>query len=151
MADFNDFSKKASNFAANAAGKARDLAVYATDKAKRVGRIAKLNLDISSEKESIRRAYTDIGKLYYEMHKDAPEGFFVQLCEEITASETAISQKETEINALKESFKDADCSEYEDADFDTVVTQTETKADETEKPEEAPKEEPEQDENKPEE
>ena len=147
MADFNDFSKKASNFAANAAGKARDLAAFAADKAKRVGRIAKLNLDISSEKESIRRAYTDIGKLYYEMHKDAPEGFFVQLCEEITASETAISQKEAEINVLKESFKDTDDPEYEDADFDTVVSETETKADEEEKPAETP----EQDENKPEE
>jgi hypothetical protein len=129
MADFNDFSKKASNFAASAAGKARDLAAYAADKAKRVGRIAKLNLDISSEKESIRRAYTDIGKLYYEMHKDAPEGFFVQLCEEISASEIVISQKETEINTLKESFKDSDCSDFEDTDFETVVSETETEAD----------------------
>lgn len=135
MADFNDFNKKAGNFAAAAFGKARDFTASAVDKAKRTGRIAKLNLDISSEKETIRHAYADIGKLYYETHKDAPEGFFVQLVEEINTSMAAIALKEAEIAELKTEpdgpdGPDFEAPDFEDADFDTVVTDTEAAAEE---------------------
>lgn len=67
----------------------------------RIRRIARLNVDISAERDSIRRAYTEIGKLYYETHKDAPEGYFVRLCESIDRSMDSISAMEKEITRLK--------------------------------------------------
>lgn len=72
----------------------------------RIRRIAKLNVDISAERDSIRRTYAEIGKLYYETHKDAPEGYFVRLCENIDRSMDSISAMENEITQLK---TDSDC------------------------------------------
>ena len=34
---------------------------------------AKLSLDISGQKDDIRDAYYEIGKLYYELYSDMPE------------------------------------------------------------------------------
>ena len=100
-----DFAGKAADevkeAAAKTAGKTRDMAEKAADKAKVGARIAKLNIEISSEKENMKKTYLEIGKLYYDTHKDAPEGFFIQLCEEIALAEQNIAEKEAEIESLK--------------------------------------------------
>ena len=121
MSSFNELKEKAADFALSAAEKARDLAVFAADKAKRASRVAKLKLEISAEKDNIETAYTEIGKLYYETHKDAPEGFFLQLCEEIGAARAAIEAKEAELADLKSEIREED----ELCDFETVVSETE--------------------------
>ena len=81
--------------------RAKSLAAAAARKTRDTARIAKLNMDISGRRDTIRRAYSDIGKLYYEMHKDAPEGFFVQLCQEIELAESSIASMEAEIASIK--------------------------------------------------
>lgn len=96
-----DIRKTAGNIASFAAGKAKTFAVFAARKTKNVSRIAKLNVDIASERDSIKRTYNEIGKLYYETHRDAPEAFFVQLCQEIDLSFESIAAMETEIVHLK--------------------------------------------------
>ena len=96
-----DFRKTAGNIASFAAGKAKTIAVFAARKTKNVSRIAKLNVDIAAERDSIKRTYNEIGKLYYETHRDAPEAFFVQLCQEIDLSLESIAAMETEIVHLK--------------------------------------------------
>ena len=101
MFDFNNIKSKVMDSINKAADTTRDLADKATDKAKDVSRIAKLTLEINSEKEVIRKAYAEIGKLYYETHKDEPEGFFIQLCDEVTLAQENIAAKEAEIAALK--------------------------------------------------
>ncbi len=138
---FNQWKEKAADFAANAAEKAKDIAGFAADKARKAGRAAKLKLEISAEKENVEKAYAEIGKLYYEAHKDAPEGFFLQLCEEIGAALAAVEAKEAELADLKSEIGDA-IEDIEDlcagdADFETVVSETEAGVD-------APTEEPEQ-------
>lgn len=46
-----------------------------TQKAKDVSGIAKLKLDIKSKEEFIKEQYIELGKVYYEMHRDdAAEG-----------------------------------------------------------------------------
>ena len=113
--DFNELKDKflsklgqtadtAKDFAGKAGEGVKDLAEKAADKAKAGGRIAKLTMEISSEKETMKKAYLEIGRLYYEAHKDAPEGFFLQLCEEVALAEKNIADKEAEIAALKEEF-----------------------------------------------
>lgn len=128
MASFNEWKEKAAGFALGAAGKAKDIASFAADKAKRTGRAARLKLEISAEKENMERAFKEIGKLYYEAHKDAPEGFFVQLCEEVGAAQAAIEAKEAELADLKSEILDGVDETAEDADFEAVVTQTEQSA-----------------------
>lgn len=93
--------RTAGNIASFAAGKAKTFAVFAARKTKNVSRIAKLNVEIASERDSIKRTYNEIGKLYYETHREDPEAFFVQLCQEIDLSLEHISDMETEIIRLK--------------------------------------------------
>ena len=93
--------RKISGIAGLAAGKARNLAVFAARKTKNVSRIAKLNVDIAGERDTIKRAYSEIGKLYFETHRDAPEGFFVRLCQEVENSLASIAAMEAEIVRLK--------------------------------------------------
>lgn len=92
-----DFRKKAGAFANRAAGKAKTFAIFAARKTKDMSHIAKLNVDIASERDTIKRAYSEIGKLYYETHREKPEGFFVQLCQEIDVAFETIAAKEAEI------------------------------------------------------
>ena len=96
-----DLGKKAGAFAGRAAGKAKNFALFTVRKTRDVSRIARLNVEIASERDSIKRNYSEIGKLYYEIHRDAPEGFFVQLCQEIDTSLASISAMESEIAHLK--------------------------------------------------
>jgi len=96
-----DFAEKAADktkdFAEKAADKTKDFAEKAADKAKATARIAKLNIEISSEKDNMKKTYLEIGKLYYDTHKENPEGFFIQLCEEIALAEKNIADKQAEI------------------------------------------------------
>ena len=88
-------------FAGKAGDSAKDLAGKAADKAKAGGRIAKLTMEISTEKETVKKAYAEIGRLYYENYKDNPDGFFTQLCEEISLAQKNIADREGEIADLK--------------------------------------------------
>jgi len=129
------------DFAGKAGGSAKDIAEKAADKAKMGGRIAKLTMDVSSDKETIKKAYQEIGRLYYETHKEDPEGFFAQLCEEVALAEQNIAAKESEIAALKAEFGgkgEPDVS----VEFEEIVEEEEAAAEAAEAPaEEAPAEE----------
>ena len=85
-------------------GSVRNIYEQGSNRAKAYGRIAKLTIEMNGDNEELRRVYTEIGKLYYEQAKDAPEGFFAPLftqAEQITAQ---ILAREDEINTLKASF-----------------------------------------------
>ena len=122
----SDFREKAGAFFSQAAGTAKDLAVAAANKTKQVSRIAKLNMDIVSQKDTIKKAYAELGQLYYENHHDAPEGLLIQACQEIDVAKAAIEEMEAQIAQLKASGVEDD---VQDADFETVVDQTAAQAD----------------------
>ena len=96
-----DFRKTAGKVAGFAAGKAKTFALFAAKKTKDVSHIAKLNVDIASERDCIKRNYLEIGKLYYETHREDPESYFMQLCQEIDLSLESIARMESEIARLK--------------------------------------------------
>lgn len=81
--------------------KAMDLAQAGVAKSKQMAEIAKLNLDSASEEDAIKKAYIEIGKLYYAERGMAPEAAFVALCEKVTSSKTTIEENKTRINELK--------------------------------------------------
>lgn len=101
MADFTEIKEKVMSALGTVADSTKELAGKAADKAKSAARIAKLSVEINGEKDSIKKAYLEIGKLYYEMNRENPDGFFAQLCDEITVANAEIAAKEAEIADLK--------------------------------------------------
>lgn len=103
-------------------GAVRDIYEQGTSRAKSYGSIAKLTLEMNGESEELRRVYTEIGKLYFEQAKDAPEGFFVPLFSQAEEISRRISEKEARIEALKEALEteggESDIEVDIDVDFD---------------------------------
>jgi len=99
--DFDGLKDKLKDTYDVVAGATKEFAGKAVEKAKCTARIAKLSLEINSEKDIIKRAYLEIGKLYYEMHRDDPDSFFAQLCDEVTVANASIQSMEQEIAELK--------------------------------------------------
>ena len=83
--------------------KALDLAQTGVSKAKQLGEIAKLNLANVAEEDAIKKAYIEIGKLYYAERGMAPEPAYAALCEKITASKVNIEENKNKVEELKAS------------------------------------------------
>lgn len=124
MSGFNEFMDKAGEIATKAAEKAKDLASAAAVRTRRVSRVAKLNMDISGHRDTIKKAYRELGKLYYEAHGQSPEPEMAQLCREIDVAREAVEAMEAEIAAIREQA----AADPQDADFEDVVQQTEQDA-----------------------
>lgn len=122
MADMNEFKDRVFSTIENMADKTKAFAFAAADKAKEMGRIAKLTVEINGEKDAMKKAYVEIGKLYFETHRNDPDGFFIQLCDEISVSMESIAAKEAEIVELKASISDfsGGCGDV-DVEFESVV------------------------------
>ena len=124
MSGFNEFMGKVGFLANKAAEKTKDLAAVAAEKTKQVSRVTKLNMDISGQRETIRKAYAELGRLYYEAHKADPEPDLAQVCLQIDQANDAIASMEAEIARIK-----AESGESQDADFESVVDATAAEAD----------------------
>ena len=105
------------------------LDVYAqgASRAKAFGQLTKLTLELNGEHDELQRIYAEIGRLYFEKAKDAPEGFFVPLFEQANRVTGSIREKRARIDELKEHYgvtgkNDID---VEIGDFDDVVSATE--------------------------
>lgn len=81
--------------------RALDLAQAGVAKAKELTDIAKLNIASTAEEESIRKAYIELGKLYYAERGMAPEGAYVTLCEKITECKTHIEENKAKISEMR--------------------------------------------------
>ena len=137
------------DIAAKAADAGKDAANKAAAKAKTGTRIAKLSIDIANEKENMKKTYIEIGKLYYDMHKDDPEGFFIQLCDEVTLAMESVAAKQAEIDELRAQGGEEDGGNDITVEFEEVVAgdETEAAAEEAEaEPEQTPAEEKSEDE-----
>ena len=102
-------------------------------RAKSFGNATKTTLDLNRDRKELDRVFAEIGKLYYEQAKDAPDGFFVPLFQQVEALYSAICAKEADVEAYKASFEkssEAACSDerLDDsiADFEAIVNRTET-------------------------
>ena len=81
--------------------KAMDLGRAGMAKSKQIAEIAKLNLANSSEEDAIKKAYIEIGKLYYAERGMAPDPAYAALCENITAAKTTIEENKSRIAEIK--------------------------------------------------
>ena len=63
--------------------RAMDLGRAGVAKSKQLAEITRLSLNNASEEDAIRKAYIEIGKLYYAERGMAAEPAYVALCEQI--------------------------------------------------------------------
>ena len=104
--DFDRFKEKALATAGKVADKSASIARAAGDKAKLVGRITKLKTEIAMEKDAVRKNFADIGKLYYEKHRENPDPDMAQAVAEVSLSLDTIEAKQQEVVALKKELSD---------------------------------------------
>ena len=85
----------------NIMGRVTDLAQAGAAKAKELAEIAKLKVNNAAEEDAIRKAYIEIGKLYYAERGMAPEASYAVLCEKVTASKEKIAYNKQKIADIK--------------------------------------------------
>jgi len=81
--------------------KAVDLAQSGAAKSKELAEIGKLKLNNASEEDNIKKAYIEIGKLYYAERGMTPDAAYAALCEKITASKAIIEANNARIEEMK--------------------------------------------------
>ena len=93
-----------------------DLAQAGVAQSKRVAEMAKLKTDNMAEEDNIKKAYIEIGKLYYAEKGLTAEGAYASACEKITAARAAIEANKDRIAELRN-----EADEDDDDDDATVV------------------------------
>ncbi len=129
--------------------KASDLAQTGVAESKRLAEIAKLKTANMGEEDAIKKAYIEIGKLYYEKMGAEPGEEFTAACEKITAAKAAIEANNDRIAELKVKEETAEPEVEVVAEVEAVVADAPAEeatpadfADEAPVAEEAPAEEP---------
>ncbi len=125
--DFDDLKERALDLAQSGMAKAMELTDTGVAKAKELAEISKLKVLNLREQDAIRRAYMDLGRLYYAERGSAPEAAYSDLCDRITRSKAQIQVNEQRIADLKTSGNltdeevDQAChTDFEDADWEFV-------------------------------
>lgn len=112
-----------------------DLAQTAAQKAKELATIAKAKASIAAEEIKVRRAYTEIGKLYYRdyaLGEEMDSAEYLPWCDKITASKAVIEDLKDMIDDIRST------GVVTDEEMDTAAAETpEDYAEDTEP--EAPK------------
>ena len=92
---------------------------------KRLAEIAKLKMANMSEEDTIKKAYLEIGKLYYAEKGAAPDGAYAAACERITAARAAIETNKDRIAELKASGAEEEPGEEEPSEEAAVQAEAE--------------------------
>ncbi len=92
--DFNDFTQKFTE-------KVKKLGKDTADEVQKLNKIRQLNGKISDAKKKIESVYSEIGKKFYELHKDyIPEGF-EELIETINGKTAEIEELKGQLREVK--------------------------------------------------
>ena len=110
--DFESLKDKAVVLAQSGVTKARELTE--TGIAKEITEIGKLKVNNSTEQEAIRKAYSELGKLYYAERGSAPEAAYADACQRITDAMARISYNNERIADIKAA------GQFTDAEVDAV-------------------------------
>ena len=128
MADYLEKLKNIAGKVKEAAETSGVLEVYeqGLERTKQYGSMAKLSYEMNSEREELKKVYQEIGRLYYEDNKDAPEGLYAPLFAQVEKLSESIERKKCEREDIKENVigtqKDI---EVEIDELDRIVSETE--------------------------
>ena len=115
--DFDRLKERAGELAQAGVAKAREITDAGMAKAKQLTEIGKLQMQSSSERDSIRRAYLELGKLYYAERGSAPEPGYAYLCQKVTNAMAKIEYNNERIADIKAAGHLTD-EEVEDASYE---------------------------------
>lgn len=101
---FEDLKSRVQGLYQTGKKKGSALAQTGLDKAQQVGTMAKLKAANLSEEETLRRAYQELGRLYFEKHGAAPEVEFLSLCATIDESLARIQINQNKLDELAADF-----------------------------------------------
>ena len=128
MSNFEEFKQKAWDTVGTIADRSVELYKVAEEKARLLAKITKLSTEITFEKGDLRKHYRELGKLYYDLHKDAPETELTQSCMEIASSLEVIASKQREVDALR-GFADYEpASDADGKDDEEIIVEDATDA-----------------------
>ena len=126
-----NFFNKVSALAYTGFNKGKELAVEGAAKAKEFTEIGKLKVENATEQEAIKKAYAEIGQIYFAAHAADPEEPYAALCEKILASKAKIEYNLDRIADIKaagnvqdEDIEAACEAEAEVVEAETVVEET---------------------------
>ena len=105
---------KAKELTETGVAKAKELADTSAAKAKEITEIGKLKVQNSTEQEAIRKAYSELGKLYYAERGSAPEAAYADTCQRISDAMARISYNNERIADIKAA------GQFTDAEVDAV-------------------------------
>ncbi len=103
-------------------GKVRDVYDRGSTTAKCYANIAKLNVRINGELEEQKKVFIEIGRLYFDQHRNDPEDYFVPLFDELKAMDEKIEALRVELYEAKESIAAA---RERDVEVEVVDLETE--------------------------
>jgi hypothetical protein len=118
--NFEDLKKRANELAQQAA----DLAQQGANRSRQLAGVAKLKAANLGEEDTIRKAYAELGKIYFAKYGEHPEDEFAAACETIIEAQAAIAANNATIEEM--SAKKEDDVEIEIVEMDeTEVTPAE--------------------------
>lgn len=106
-----NLTEKLSELAQTGVAKTKELLDAGMSKTKELTEIGRLKVDNASEQEAIKKAYLEIGKLYFAERGMDPEAPYSALCEKIAASKAKIEYNLERIDDLKAAGAPADDEE----------------------------------------
>ena len=114
--NFDNLTELATDLAQSVAATSKRLAETGVATSKRLAEIAKLSAANLAEEGGIKKAYVELGKLYYAEHGATPEAGYAAACEKIAAAKAIIQANTDRIAQLKAEAKAAG----EEIDEETV-------------------------------
>lgn len=111
--NFEDLKKRANELAQSAA----TLAQQGADLSRQLAGIAKLKAANLGEEDTIRKAYAELGKVYFAKYGEHPEDEFAAACETIIEAQAAIAANNAaieEMSARKEDDVEVEIVEVEE-------------------------------------
>jgi DNA polymerase II large subunit len=128
--NFEDLKKRANDLAQQAA----DLAQQGANRSRQLAGVAKLKAANLGEEDTIRKAYAELGKIYFAKYGEHPEDEFAAACETIIEAQAAIAANNATIEEM--SAKKEDDVEIEIVELDETeaapAEEAEAVAEETE-------------------
>lgn len=112
--DFENFKDKMADLAVTGMAKAKELTGTGVAKAKELTEISKLKVQNAAEQEAIRKAYLELGKLYYAERGSAPEAAYAGQCQKISSSLSKIAYNNERIADIKAAGNLTDDSQSSD-------------------------------------
>lgn len=101
---FQDLKSKVQGLYQTGVEKGSALAQTGLGKAQQVGSMAKLKAASLAEEETLRRAYQELGRLYFEKHGAAPEVEFLSVCATIDESLAKLQINQSKLDELAADF-----------------------------------------------